>query len=316
LDAGTITILKGVVTQGRHSYPQWVSSYRIDISTDGSNWEAVDCGRVFDGNNDRYTKLETTFREPLKARYVRIKPRTWYGHISMRAGLLLCEIPCVSGELDYEFKDQFTSSKFGPALVPAWGSGHFSSSQGYVFHAGQGLKLDEHKCLKKTEKGWTILIKGQVTHTHGWRRILNSKGWGDFGFYIRNGVFKVYPTGAGMVCPWTILPNEEVTYVISRSKKGVVSMYQNGLKCASKKPSVASRFLLNPRDVSFFRDDGNENTPGSFRRIMMWPKVLGDAEVADESKCELPPSATKCDWSEIVSPDNKMYTSTRCWARY
>ena len=315
LDAGTITILKGVVTQGRQDYPQWVSSYRIDISKDGKSWEAVDCGRVFDGNTDRYTKHETTFREPLKARYVRIKPREWYGHISMRAGLLVCEIPCVSGELDYEFKDQFASSKFGPALVPAWGSGHFSSSRGYVFNTGQGLKLDEHKCIKKTEKGWTILIKGQVSYTNGWRRILNSQGWGDFGFYIRNGIFKVYPSGAGMVCPWKILPNEEVTYVISRSKKGEVSMYQNGLKCAMKKPAVASRFLLHPRDVSFFRDDGNENTPGSVRRIMMWPRVLGDTEVADESKCELPPSAAKCERSEIVSPDDKMYSSTRCWAR-
>ena len=314
LDAGQITILKGVVTQGRNDYWQWVTSYRIDISSDGKTWEKVDCGRVFSGNNNRHTKVENLFDAPLKARYVRIMPWTWHGHISMRAGLLVCEIPCQSSELDYKFQDAFTSSLFGPPLVPEWGSGRFSSSKGYVFNAGQGLRLDEHKCIKQPGNGWTILIKGEVVWTHGWRRILNSRGWGDFGFYIRDGLFQVYPVAANMKCPWYILPNEEVTYVISRSSKGEVSMYQNGLLCATGKPAIASRFTLDPRDVTFFRDDGSENTGGSVRRIRMWNRLLSSAEVASESDCEPLEPSEKCDRTEIISPDNNRYTSTRCWA--
>ena len=313
MDAGSVTTIAGVLTQGRNDYWQWVSSFRIDISTNGEKWEQVECGRVFDGNHNRGSKVKTLFTQPLETRFVRIKPITWHGHISMRAGLLLCQKACRENELDYNFKDTFMSSKLGPALVPQWGSGGFSGLKGYVFSAGQGLKLDEHKCIAK-EKGWTIFIRAEIGSTHGWRRILNSGGWGDFGFYVYNGVFTVYPLVSNMACPWKILSNEEVTYVVERTKTGKVTMYQNGLKCAAGKPPVASRFTLDPRDVSFFRDDGNENTKGSVRSIKMWSRVLGAAEVAAQSNCKPLPAGGKCDRSEVVSPDNQFYSGTRCWA--
>jgi len=315
LDAGEITILKGVVTQGRQDYWQWVDSYTIDISSDGKTWDKVDCGRVFKGNTNMYTKVENTFDAPLNGRYVRIKPRTWYGHISMRAGLLVCEIPCQFSELDYKFQDAFTSSKFGPPLVPEWGAGRFDPSKGYVFGLGQGLRMDEHKCIKQPENGWTILIEGEVAQTDGLRRILNSKGWGQFGFFIGSGVFQVVPAGANMKCRWKILDNEDVTYVISRSSQGKVSMYQNGLLCASGKPAIADRFTLDPEDVTFFRDESSQNTAGSVKRIKMWNRLLSPAEVADQSNCKPLEAAEKCERTAMISPPVATggYTSTRCW---
>jgi hypothetical protein len=41
------------------------------------------------GNTDRDTKVIVAFNNPPTARYVRIFPRTWTNHISMRAGLLI-----------------------------------------------------------------------------------------------------------------------------------------------------------------------------------------------------------------------------------
>jgi hypothetical protein len=43
----------------------------------------------FNGNVDRSTKVTVAFTDPPTARYVRIRPRTWNGHICMRAGLLI-----------------------------------------------------------------------------------------------------------------------------------------------------------------------------------------------------------------------------------
>jgi hypothetical protein len=43
----------------------------------------------FNGNSDRVTKVIVAFTDPPTARYVRIRPRTWLGHICMRAGLLI-----------------------------------------------------------------------------------------------------------------------------------------------------------------------------------------------------------------------------------
>jgi hypothetical protein len=43
----------------------------------------------FNGNSDRNTKVIVAFTDPVTARYVRIRPRTWTNWISMRAGLLI-----------------------------------------------------------------------------------------------------------------------------------------------------------------------------------------------------------------------------------
>ena len=41
--------------------------------------------QIFPGNKDRNTLKENLFIPPFRARYVRIYPWTWVGHISMRA---------------------------------------------------------------------------------------------------------------------------------------------------------------------------------------------------------------------------------------
>ena len=50
---------------------------RIQVSEDGDQWKEVHCGRVFDANSDKNTKVKNLFDVPVKGRWVRIFPQTW-----------------------------------------------------------------------------------------------------------------------------------------------------------------------------------------------------------------------------------------------
>ncbi len=89
IDTGALQSITGVVTQGRGvGADQWVKSYTVQVSTDGSSWTAVDEGATFTGNTDKLIKVTSTFASPVDARHVRIFPTTWNSWPSMRAGVL------------------------------------------------------------------------------------------------------------------------------------------------------------------------------------------------------------------------------------
>ena len=46
--------------------------------------------QIFQGNSERQLIVTNRFRSPIRARFVRIYPRTWHGHISMRIELYGC----------------------------------------------------------------------------------------------------------------------------------------------------------------------------------------------------------------------------------
>ena len=70
--------------QGRGDYDQWVKSYKVLYSVDGDIWEYTDNGKTYTGSMDRSTKIENDFDNIVEAKYIRIYPQTWNGHISMR----------------------------------------------------------------------------------------------------------------------------------------------------------------------------------------------------------------------------------------
>ena len=88
-DLGAPTPVKGVVLQGRKNADQWVESLKISTSLDGKKWVRVDNGGAFLANDDRSTKKELLFDEQYEARYVRLQPVEWHGHISLRAAVLI-----------------------------------------------------------------------------------------------------------------------------------------------------------------------------------------------------------------------------------
>jgi len=62
----------------------------VTVSTDGDEWSVVDNSFEFPGNNNPYTIVRSEFAKGVTARYLRIHVRAWSGHISLRAGLLVC----------------------------------------------------------------------------------------------------------------------------------------------------------------------------------------------------------------------------------
>ncbi|KAI8513809.1 hypothetical protein Bbelb_081330 [Branchiostoma belcheri] len=92
-DLGDVSVITGVITKGRNGiYDQYVTSYVISYGDENGDekFYTNDGGQVivFPGNHDRDTEVINNFRDyngPITARFIKIHPRTWHGHISMRA---------------------------------------------------------------------------------------------------------------------------------------------------------------------------------------------------------------------------------------
>ena len=46
--------------------------------------------KVFTGNSDQYSVVTHALKNPIITRYLRIKPKTWRGYISLRAEFYGC----------------------------------------------------------------------------------------------------------------------------------------------------------------------------------------------------------------------------------
>lgn len=79
--------VQGIVTQGRANSAQWVTSAKIDVSTDNTNWTTAASNLTL--NTDSNTKKYSNFSNVVYGRYVRVTPIGVYGHASMRMGVLL-----------------------------------------------------------------------------------------------------------------------------------------------------------------------------------------------------------------------------------
>jgi hypothetical protein len=87
LNANVPVYISGIVTQGRaYNGGQWVNTANVDVSLDGSNWTNVLSNATFNSNStDAVTIM---FPTVVYAKYVRINPRTWTNHITMRLGII------------------------------------------------------------------------------------------------------------------------------------------------------------------------------------------------------------------------------------
>ena len=66
---------------------------RLVIRIYGLSWLIVFCcffSQLFRGNFDRFSLVEQPVDPPVNGRYVRFNPRSWHGHISMRAEVYGC----------------------------------------------------------------------------------------------------------------------------------------------------------------------------------------------------------------------------------
>jgi hypothetical protein len=79
--------IQGIVSQGRVDWPQWVTSAKVEVSTDNLNWATASTDLSL--NTDQTTKVYRNFPSVMFGRYVRVTPTAFYGHPSMRLGVLL-----------------------------------------------------------------------------------------------------------------------------------------------------------------------------------------------------------------------------------
>ncbi|XP_038066087.1 adipocyte enhancer-binding protein 1-like [Patiria miniata] len=100
VEFGRYMIITGVITQGRATdrYQQWVKKFTVSYSDAGQEWTGVTDGRsgiqmTFTGNSDKYTPVNSTFPEPVRARFLRIEPKAWNQVCCMRFEVVGCESP-------------------------------------------------------------------------------------------------------------------------------------------------------------------------------------------------------------------------------
>ncbi|CAN9507183.1 unnamed protein product [Ophioblennius macclurei] len=99
IDLREVTVVSGILTQGRCDAEEWVTKYSVLYRSDENlNWiyykDQTGNNRVFYGNSDRSSSVQNLLRPPIIARYIRILPLGWHTRIAMRMELLLCMNRC------------------------------------------------------------------------------------------------------------------------------------------------------------------------------------------------------------------------------
>ena len=87
-DLGRESLVFSVITQSRPVVQNWVTSYYVNISSDGSIWRQI--GSLYEANPELDTKVTNTLPDDTRARYVRVMPSTWHVHSAMRWELVGC----------------------------------------------------------------------------------------------------------------------------------------------------------------------------------------------------------------------------------
>ena len=88
-DFGALTVMDAVTTRGNPTLSNyWVKLYTLSYSSNNVTWldvtDASGNTKVFPGNTDTDSAVINMLPSPLTARYLRLHPVQWQGHISMR----------------------------------------------------------------------------------------------------------------------------------------------------------------------------------------------------------------------------------------
>ncbi|KAJ3598793.1 hypothetical protein NHX12_032757 [Muraenolepis orangiensis] len=99
VDLQEVSVVSGLLTQGRCDADEWVTKYSVQYrSLETLNWvfykDQSGNNRVFYGNADRTSTVQNLLRPPIVARFVRLLPLGWHTRIAMRIELLLCMNKC------------------------------------------------------------------------------------------------------------------------------------------------------------------------------------------------------------------------------
>jgi len=113
MDVGSVKKVLGVVTQARSESAQRVTSYTVQVSSDGKYFEYVDGGVTFQANrpgDDDDFKVKNFFANSVETRFVKIVVKSWSTYISMRAAVLVQKVDDPVGHLLMWFDAKDSSS--------------------------------------------------------------------------------------------------------------------------------------------------------------------------------------------------------------
>ncbi|XP_071959288.1 uncharacterized protein [Antedon mediterranea] len=175
VDLDTPRQITGVVIRGNPDYNEFVMRYYVHYSFDGLQWKTVrDANqntKLFDGNFDNITPVQTIFVKSIRARYIRIQPYVFHGHPSMQFELLGClnksescwSFPCQNGGSCVELGDDFECN-----CLPG-----FSGKTCHAEHCSTPLGLesnvipDSHLSASSYWSGEGTATRGRL-HSYGW----------------------------------------------------------------------------------------------------------------------------------------------------
>jgi cysteine-rich repeat protein len=143
MDLGSPQPVAGAVTQGRNDAAQWVTRYQVAYSNDGTNFTLVEGGRFFTGNNSSGPTRVFNRWAAITARYWRIIPQEYYGHMSMRADFFAPRYGYGATLPDSAFTAQSWFPNSQPGDSYAAHRGRLENSAGdLVWHPGSGVDVN------------------------------------------------------------------------------------------------------------------------------------------------------------------------------
>ncbi|ELU03168.1 hypothetical protein CAPTEDRAFT_79706, partial [Capitella teleta] len=83
VDLAALQSLTAVVTRGRVVYPQFIKTYKLAHSQDGSSWSwytdlngdtKLHCFQIFEGNYDQGERVLNCLDPPIVTRFLRLYP--------------------------------------------------------------------------------------------------------------------------------------------------------------------------------------------------------------------------------------------------
>jgi len=90
VDLSTVAMVEAVATQGRDDWTEWMTSYSLQYSMDGVNFEDYQQGIVLPGNSDQHTVVKNDLNITMTARFIRLLPKTYHYHMTLRLELYGC----------------------------------------------------------------------------------------------------------------------------------------------------------------------------------------------------------------------------------
>jgi hypothetical protein len=166
LDNGKLSTISGIITQGRKDADQWVKSFRVKYKDQGGSWWDVD-GKTFPGNKDRNTKVTTTFSKPVRARYIRIYPQTFHGHMSMRADMFAADTNTnnLSALGDLPYKNHSSSANWGGDKIGvSHGAGRLDSGRSWSAKENKNTEWYELRSGSSPINITGVAMKGRPDH--------------------------------------------------------------------------------------------------------------------------------------------------------